>query len=306
MRTTLLAGALLSAVFLAACGAGEPGAVGVSTAPPLAPGQLYEANATVLEQGDGMESPSHGPELCVGGVADSLPPQCGGVPLVNWSWDAVEGEESVSGTTWGDFHVVGTYDDGVLTVTEAGPRNPDPESDGSHRDFTTSCPEPEGGWVPVAPSRASDDDFGAGASAAEKRPDYVKLWVDYVGDYTPEEMDVMMMEGKPVLQIMSVVVTEDVAGAEAAIREVWGGPLCVTQREGHTENELMAIREEAERFIQDELGLQFTWSSDGDVGLAAEVGVVIDVGGAGQAALDQRYGPGVVRLFPALKPVSGP
>ena len=80
----------------------------------------------------------------------------------------------------------------------------------------------------------------------------------------------------------------------------------VRRREGRTEKELAAIRDEAERFIQEELGLQFTWSSDGDVGLAAEVGVVINPGGAGQAALDERYGPGVVRLFPALKPVSGP
>ena len=110
------------------------------------------------------------------------------------------------------------------------------------------------------------------------------MWVDYVGDFTPEEMD----------------------ETEAAVREVWGGPLCVIQREGRTEKELAAIRDEAERFIQEEIGLQFTWSSDGDVGLAAEVGVVIDPGGAGQAALDERYGPGVVRLFPALKPVSGP
>jgi hypothetical protein len=35
-----------------------------------------------------------------------------------------------------------------------------------------------------------------------------------------------------------------------------------------------------------------------------EVGVVADVGGEAQAALDARYGPGVVRLIPALKPVS--
>jgi hypothetical protein len=45
------------------------------------------------------------------------------------------------------------------------------------------------------------------------------------------------------------------------------------------------------------------WSSEGGVGLAAEVGVVVDPTGAGQAALDERYGPGMVRLFPALRPV---
>ncbi|MGH3011465.1 MAG: hypothetical protein ACRDMY_06450, partial [Gaiellaceae bacterium] len=258
---------------------------------------------TVLEQGDGMESPPHGPELCLGGVADSLPPQCGGVPIANWDWDAVEGEESASGTTWGDFHVVGTYDGEAFNVTDVGPYDPDEGDFGGGRDFTTPCPEPAGGWVPLDPTRASDGDFENGAAVAAKRPDYVTLWVDYVGDHTPEELDALLMEGKPVQQIMDVVVTEDVAGAEAAIREAWTGPLCVTQREGHTEDELIAIRQEAERFIQEELGLETTWSMDGDVGLAAEIGVVIDVGGAGQAALDERYGAGMVRLFPALRPL---
>jgi hypothetical protein len=106
-----------------------------------------------------------------------------------------------------------------------------------------------------------------------------------------------------VLQIMNVVVTEDAAGAEAAIREAWGGPLCLTERPGRTEAELMAVRAEAERFIVDELGLEVLWSAEGNVGLAAEVGVVVDPGGAGQAALDERYGEGMVELFSLLKPV---
>ena len=45
------------------------------------------------------------------------------------------------------------------------------------------------------------------------------------------------------------------------------------------------------------------WSQGGDVGLAAEVGVVADPGGAGQAALDERYGAGMVELQPSLTPV---
>ena len=49
-----------------------------------------------------------------------------------------------------------------------------------------------------------------------------------------------------------------------------------------------------------------TWSQGGDVGLAAEVGVVVDPGGAGQAALDERYGSGMVTLYPALRPSQTP
>src|SRR5687768_15458670 len=148
MRTLVPAAALFLALLCAACGSGEPGAVGGSTgatddAPPPTvpapdPGQLYEADGTVLE------NESHGPELCLGGVALSLPPQCGGVSLANWDWDAVDGAQSGSGTTWGEFHVVGTYVDGVLTVTEVGPADPDgvDAGYGTVRSFTSCCPEP--------------------------------------------------------------------------------------------------------------------------------------------------------------------
>jgi hypothetical protein len=302
--------ALLLVLVTAACGAGDPGAVGGSTGagddapPPTVPapdsGRLYEGDGTVLEDAD------HGPELCLGGVLLSLPPQCSGVPLAGWDWDAVEGAQSGSGTTWGEFHVVGTYADGVLTVTEVGPVDPDglDAGTGTARSFTTSCPEPAGGWPTAVPSVSMEEDFAAGTSIAQARPDHVALWVDYAGDLTPEEVDQAMVEGTPVAKIMNVVVTGDVAETEAAIRKVWRGPLCVVQHEGKTQQELQAIRAEAERFIQEELGLEMTWSQEGDVGLAAEVGVVVDVDGAGQAALDDRYGAGMVKLLPGLRPVA--
>ena len=223
---------------------------------------------------------------------------------MGWDWSAVEGQESASGTTWGDFHVVGTYDGKVFTVSEVGAYAPDGSGLGA-TDFTTPCPEPEGGWTADDFDLADDAAFSAGAEIAQALPGYVALWVDYAGDYTPEELDQRMQEGKPVLQIMNVVVTEDAAGAEEAIRQSWRGPLCMTEREGHTEAELAAIREEAEAFIGEELGLERTWSSEGALGqAAANVGVLVDPGGAGQAALDERYGPGMVKLYPALTPVA--
>ena len=306
VRTILIAGALLPVLSFAGCGSGDPGAVGGSTGaadegppwtvPVLDPAQLYEADTLVLDAKDG-------PKLCVGGVAHSLPPQCFGVPLAGWDWDAVEGEESASGTTWGEAHVVGTYDGDTFTVTAAGPYRPGEADFGGARDFSTPCPEPAGGWLAADPSRVSEGDFDAGAAAARARPDYVALWVDYVGDDTPDELAERLSEGEAVLQIMNVVVADDVTGAEVAVREAWGGPLCVSRREGHTQKELESIRAEAERLVREDLGLEFTWSSDGDVGLAAEIGVVVDPGGAGQAALDARFGAGMVRLFPALRPV---
>jgi hypothetical protein len=292
----LLVAALLPALALG-CGAGENGAEQPpDTMPDVDSAQLLEGNEMVLDDGSG-------PKLCVGGVADSLPPQCSGVPLAGWDWDTVEGEESASGATWGDYHVVGIYDGGTFTVTEAGPLDPDAFADDGGDDFKTSCPEPAGGWDAEPLERAGDDAFGEGAVIAQRLPGYVALWVDYAEDLPPEELDDRLMAGDPVLQIMNVVVTEDADGAEAAIREAWGGPLCVTERPGYTEGELQAIRQKAERFIAEELGLEWTWSQEGDVGLAAEVGVIVDPGGAGQDALDARYGKDMVKLFPALRPV---
>jgi hypothetical protein len=56
--------------------------------------QRYEGSFTLLE------SAEHGPELCHE-VFTSLPPQCGGPSVVGWDWDAVDGEKTMSGTTWG-------------------------------------------------------------------------------------------------------------------------------------------------------------------------------------------------------------
>ena len=146
------------------------------TVPQPDPKQLLEGDGTVLDDGSG-------PQLCLGGVAESYPPQCGGIPLVGWDWSAVDGQESASGTTWGDFHVVGTYDGKVFTVSDVGPYAPDDSGLGA-TDFTTPCPEPEGGWTADDFDLADDAAFSAGAEIAQALPGYVALWVDYAGDYT--------------------------------------------------------------------------------------------------------------------------
>jgi hypothetical protein len=306
MRGLLLAVLALAALSPSACGAGEPGAAGVSTSrsdeqPPEAgpapePSQLYEADVMVFEADEG-------PMLCLGAVRLMLPPQCGDLPITDWDWDAVEGEESDAGATWGTYHVVGRLEGDAFTVTEVGPSDRSQDDFGTNPDFEPPCPAPDGGWVDVDPSKASERDFDRGASRAHALLDFVALWVAFVGDPTPEELEQLDVEGKPYPQrIMNVVVTGDPAVAEAAIRSAWGGPLCVVQRQGRTEKELRAIRRDAERWLQEELGLRMLWSQEGPLGQgAAEVGVIVDLGGAGQVALDERYGSGMVRLFPALR-----
>ncbi len=244
----------------------------------------YEADGTVLESQD------HGPELCLGVITDSLPPQCRGLPISNWNWDGVRGEDSDRGTTWGQFHLVGTYEGTVFSVLEVSRYQP-PLSESP--DFTAPCPVPPGGWVVVDATHATDADLQAVMRAAEDEPDSAGFWIDYVRE---------PMEGTRAEGIIAIAAfTGDLERHEAELREVWGGPLCVTQHE-RTYAELRRIQKELGDEVAEELGLQTTWSSGDVVGNRVEVGVVV-ADEAAVAAVEERYGAGAVLLIPALEPV---
>lgn len=265
------------------------GACGDPMADPADPGSgpgpaRYAADGTVLE------SPDHGGELCLGGIADSYPPQCSGLPIPNWDWREVEGEESASGTTWGNFHVVGTYDGAAFTVLEVGVYEP-PASDPI--DFTAPCPEPAGGWVAVDLARATDADLRAVMHAAAGEPDSAGFWIDYVDEPS---------ESTPDGGIIAIAAfTGDLESHETRLREIWGGPLCVTQHE-RTQEELQRIQRELSGQVGESLGLQATWSSGNVIRNRVEVGVVVATEAA-IAAVEERYGAGAVLLVPALEPV---
>lgn len=128
-RTALAAaGLLLAGAALAGCGS-EPG--GTATDPggdpsssagnpmptevPAAPGQVRTLNlATVMDTGT--------PELCLGPVAESYPPQCGGPEITNWSWaDHQQMFEQQGDVRWGTFEVTGTFDGTAFTASDAIP-----------------------------------------------------------------------------------------------------------------------------------------------------------------------------------------
>lgn len=283
----------LAVLWLLGCGAGDPAAVSVGTdrsdesaptVPPPDADRLYEASAIVLEADDG-------PQLCLGGVALSLPPQCGDVPIAGWDWEAVEGEESSAGTTWGEFHVVGLYDGETFTVTEVG-RFEDDELGTDTADFSSPCPEPTGGWVVPEPVLATQEHADAASAYATSQPDYVTSWVTH--------LEKAQAEFGPV--VFNAAFTGAVADHETALRKIWEGPLCVVRREGPTANDLARIRKEVEADLVG-LGLTMLWSHGPSVEPTVEIGVVADRYGAAQAAFDERYGPGVVRVVPALRPV---
>ncbi|MDE0801956.1 MAG: hypothetical protein OSA99_01410 [Acidimicrobiales bacterium] len=244
---------------------------------------VYEATATVLE------SPGHGPQLCLGGVAESYPPQCGGPDIVGWDWSTVEAE-SAGGTTWGTYSVTGTWDGETFTLTDEA--EPDGFSDsGPSATFDTPCDEPEGGWQVVDGSTATQAGQDAAIAYAQAQPEFAGVWVDQSINPGTDELGM----NDPAMLILNVRFTGDVDRHEAELRERFGGSLCVSEAE-HTETELRAIQQD----VFEELD-GFYASTDVVRGVV-EIGVIV-ADPAVQADLDDRYGDGVVELRGALQPV---
>lgn len=274
-------------LLLVGCSDDEPVTVGANGDPGAGP---LTGTATVLE------SPEHGPQLCLGGVAESYPPQCSGPDIVGWDWADAADEESANGTTWGDYAVVGTWADGTFTLTEP-PRAPAREAEDPVPTSTTPCREPAGGWQVVDAATTTQAAQEATIEAARAQPDFSGAWVDQSinpayadGELTPDEEEAM---NDPAHLILDVRFTGDVARHEADLRALWGGALCVSKGR-HTEAELLRIQEAlSERE-------DVTWSSTDTIGEQVELGVVVDDGL--QAEVDETYGEGVVDVQPALTP----
>lgn len=132
IRVTIAAATAAASVVLvlAACGspASGPGATGPgSTAPTMAPPLIAVPAADHPVTGVGLviQKPGSPPELCLGPVAESWPPQCEGLPLSGWDWAQHEPEQQTDAgapvTRWGSYAVTGTFDGLTLTVTGAVP-----------------------------------------------------------------------------------------------------------------------------------------------------------------------------------------
>jgi hypothetical protein len=275
---------------LAACappGTGPTGSVAL-------PEQRYQVTATVLQR-DGST-----PQLCAA-VAESYPPQCGGPEIINWNWSVVE-SESASGTTWGEYVLVGTWDGERFTVT--GPARPATASDYEVRpvDFSTPCPEPPGGWRPVDRVRATSDTMYATLTRAESAPDYAGAWLDQsyldelgIGADDPRREQVSNDATRLVLNLRF---TGDLPARERWIREMWGGALCLSGAE-RTYQELL----ELQRRVHEEEDLRVLSSGPDVLANALRVQVFVATDEL-RHELDRRFGPGAVILDGWLRPVS--
>ncbi|WP_155849897.1 hypothetical protein [Arthrobacter sp. H41] len=71
----------------------------------------------LIGQGTVLQKDNEPPQFCLGGVAESYPPQCTGPVLRGWDWSTVDQFESASGVTWGAYAVQGTWDGSEFTRT---------------------------------------------------------------------------------------------------------------------------------------------------------------------------------------------
>lgn len=287
-RLGILTLLLVPAVTLTACG-DQQGASGAVTAEDGTGDLLATRYAvTVLDAGGGAE-------LCLGGVATSDPPQCGGPRLVGWDWAEHDGDfESSGGVRWGSFGVVGRWDGESFTTTEVTPASEMSQPEYEPTDFSPPCPEPEGGWV-VDPSRTTYADYERLGAATRELPGYADSWIDTSGgEQSAEQLDQSQDLASEDVGgwVWTVRVTEDVDGAKAALRELWGGGLCVVEAE-RTDAELSDIQR---RVMQRDDVL----SSGRSMGVVT-LDVIYDDGSV-QAWADEEFGEGVVEVTSALVP----
>jgi hypothetical protein len=246
--------------------ASEAPASGAPT--PVPEGEVRTSGlVTVLDNGEG-------PQLCLGAVAESYPPQCGGPAVADFDFGDV-GAEKAAGVTWGQYALTGTFDGTTFTVTDAIPAA-----------LYDTMKEPDAGGLEPAcddatttdADKATPEDMDATLAAASALPTYASAWLS---------------EGT-----INVAVTEDPEGAEAELRKTWGGLLCVTTVE-KTEADLNTVNQELQAALGDRLLTSGSTAPD-----SLDARVVFDDGSI-QDWADATYGEGLVRVSSALTPTAG-
>jgi hypothetical protein len=128
----VLAPLAVAALLLGGCGTPASGPGGPGSAPATVPAtvappvtSIPPASGPVTGTGTVIQTPGGDPQLCLGPVMESYPPQCDGIPLVGWDWETTgPHEQSDLGgevTRWGTWAVTGTFDGTTMTVTGSVP-----------------------------------------------------------------------------------------------------------------------------------------------------------------------------------------
>jgi len=279
-------------LLLAGCAAGTPDGA-VPAQPATVPERRYQATGMVLQSRD------HGPELCLSGIGLSFPPACSGLPIPNWRWDQVEGEQTANGTTWGRYQLVGTYDGASFTATQADLAPPERQPSHEERfkhEPRPGCPEPEGGWAVPDPARRSERYLDPVDGVARAQPDFAGLWLSYL-----EPMGNNVAED-PGEFVLNVAFTGDLVRHEAELRSRWGGRLCVT-RQQRSYRQLLRIQRELQGGVGSDMGVRVLGTGIRDPANAVHLMVVV-LEERAREAIDARYGAGAVQATAVLTPVA--
>lgn len=289
MRVRLLAA--LIALSFAACGSPDRARDASERRGPEDPSSgnasgMYRATGTVLEEGGAT------PVLCLGGVNESLPPQCSGIPIKGWDWNAVDDEESAAATTWGSYVLTGSYDGETVILATVRPAS---EESAAHEDpIESACSTPPGGWSVSDPDRTSEPALQSAIASARAEPDHAGAWIAYIEEPTEERVE-------PQNIILNLAFTGEIEAHKADIRQIWGGPLCVVAFE-HTLKELRRIQDEIGEIAGAEFDLELLSTSMNEYRNVVEIGVVV-IDPATRERIDTRYGEGVVEVTPQLQPL---
>ena len=242
---------------------------------------------TVIDAGE--------PILCSPVVLLSLPPQCGGVPVVGLDWSAVDWSDSEQGVTWADLTLIGTFDGREFELTR--PPAPPVRREETPVVFPLPCDEPPGGWQVINPATA--DNESAAVVYAQAQPEFMASWTH------------RLPSDAAVYSVKVYTFTDRLEEHEQAIRDFFGDALCVG-RAHRSLGELEAIRSQVKQVLispeAKAAGIYlvnggFSNTIDGRSG-TIEVHVFAAEAGA-QGWLDWQFGEGVVNLHSRLQRVGG-
>jgi hypothetical protein len=111
-------------LLLAACGGGadavarDPASPSPSDGPPALalPADVRTANLAMV-----MDTVRGRPQVGLGPIAESYPPQCGGPVLLGWRWEDHPEHDRQGRIRWGSFLVTGSWDGTRLRAVDAVP-----------------------------------------------------------------------------------------------------------------------------------------------------------------------------------------
>lgn len=278
--------------------AGEGTPATSTTEPTSAPVDIPPAEGEVeTRESVFVVDAGEGPQLCLGAVTKSYPPQCSGLPITGWDWEEHPEHQEASGTRWGVYSLTGTFDGTTFDVVRAEPAGGRPTMAIEETEPGTPCKAPKGGWKVVDPGTTDSESLDATLTAASALEGYATAWFDQTIDPTSSNPVGNKDLKKPNRFVLNVAVTGDITAAEQQLRKTWGGALCVSKAE-HTERELQDIQSELNTLP----GVLSSGSPRPDL---IELEVVHDDGSI-QAWVDEQYGAGLVAVTSALAPADEP